>query len=170
MEISKNAIALAGEFAVLSQLYMRGFDANLTLGNTKRVDILASYPDLDRMFKLEVKTSFNGKPSHSKMFGHTLSWVMSKKHESITDPNLFYCFVNIARETNRFDFYIVPSAIVADYVRAQHQYWLDATAIDHRKGVDTDIRRFRLGVDETEYSIETPLEGDFENNWEILLR
>jgi len=40
--ISKNQISLAGEFAVLSQLALHGFDANLTLGNTKGVDILLS--------------------------------------------------------------------------------------------------------------------------------
>ena len=38
--ISRSQISLAGEFAVLSQLSLRGFDANLTLGNTKNVDIL----------------------------------------------------------------------------------------------------------------------------------
>jgi hypothetical protein len=40
--ISKNQVSLAGEFAVLSQLALRGFDANMTLGNTKGVDILVS--------------------------------------------------------------------------------------------------------------------------------
>ena len=39
-KISHNQVSLAGEFAVLSQLALRGYDANLTLGNTKGVDIL----------------------------------------------------------------------------------------------------------------------------------
>ena len=52
-----NSIALAGEFATLSQLALRGYDANLTLGNTKNVDILVSDPESGRMNKLEVKTS-----------------------------------------------------------------------------------------------------------------
>lgn len=34
--LSNNSIALAGEFAVLSQLTLYGYDANMTLGNTKR--------------------------------------------------------------------------------------------------------------------------------------
>ena len=52
-----NSIALAGEFATLAQLALRGFDANLTLGNTKNVDILVSDPRSGKMYKLEVKTT-----------------------------------------------------------------------------------------------------------------
>ena len=37
-----NRTALAGEFAVLSQLALCGYDANMTLGNTKSVDILVA--------------------------------------------------------------------------------------------------------------------------------
>ena len=43
---SPNSIALAGEFAVLSQLALGGYDANLTLGHTKNVDILDVRPRL----------------------------------------------------------------------------------------------------------------------------
>src|SRR6266568_903518 len=109
MEISKNNISIAGEFAVLAQLALRGIDANLTLGNTKSVDIIASDPSTGKMFKLEVKTTYGAKPTISKLFGHTLNWVMGDKHETITDPNLFYCFVNIEKEANSFRFFIVPS-------------------------------------------------------------
>jgi hypothetical protein len=85
MEISKNNISIAGEFAVLAQLALRGIDANLTLGNTKSVDIIASDPSTGKMFKLEVKTSYDSKPTISKLYGqgHTLNWVMAEKHETI---------------------------------------------------------------------------------------
>src|SRR5215203_3475608 len=124
MKPSKNSISIAGEFAVLSQLALRGIDANLTLGNTKAVDILASNPMNGSMFKLEVKTSYNKKPVFSRLFGRTLSWVMSDKHETTEDPGLFYCFTNIEKSANSFIFFIVPSAIVARYVRESHQFWL----------------------------------------------
>ena len=42
--INTNSISLAGEFAALSQLALRGYDANMTLGRTKSVDILVSNP------------------------------------------------------------------------------------------------------------------------------
>jgi len=54
VEISHNSVAIAGEFAVLSQLVLRGFDANMTLGNTKSVDILVADPLTGNMFKIEV--------------------------------------------------------------------------------------------------------------------
>ena len=122
MKLSRNSISISGEFAVLSQLALRGIDANLTLGNTKSVDIIASDPETGKMFRLEVKTSYNSKPSFSKLFGHTLAWVMGDKHENIVDPNLFYCFVNIEKEAKSFRFFIVPSYVVAKYVKEQHQF------------------------------------------------
>ncbi len=54
---SPKSIPLAGEFATLSQLALRGYDANPTLGNTKNVDILVSDPESGRMYRLEVKTT-----------------------------------------------------------------------------------------------------------------
>ena len=43
-KITRNSVSLAGEFAALSQLALRGYDANMTLGRTKSVDILVSNP------------------------------------------------------------------------------------------------------------------------------
>ena len=140
--ISKNQIALAGEFAALSQLALRGFDANLTLGNAKGVDILVSHPDTASIYRLEVKTHINYRPHHNGTFGHiTASWRMGEKHQSNTDPKLFYCFVSIADNTQLFDFYIVPSAIVAKFVRESHQYWLKTKASRR----DSPTRQFMLG-------------------------
>jgi len=167
---SSNSISLAGEFATLSQLALRGYDANLTLGNTKGVDILVSDPETDRMFKLEVKTSAYRSVSgeagkHSRTFGHVFEWLMSKNHEDIVDPNLFYCFVNITGEKGTsFRFFIVPSGVVAEYVKSQHQYWLDQDA----KHKDTAMRQFRLGIDEGGYPISTPLAKQYEDKWSLL--
>lgn len=78
MSLSKNSVSISGEFAVLPQLALRGIDANLTLGNTKSIDIIACDPKSGQMFKLEVKSSYNNKPSNAKLFGRTLSWIMGK--------------------------------------------------------------------------------------------
>ena len=43
-KINRNSVSLAGEFAALSQLALRGYDANMTPGRTKSVDILVSNP------------------------------------------------------------------------------------------------------------------------------
>ena len=162
-KISKNSVSLAGEFAVLSQLVLRGYDANMTLGHTKGVDILVSDPNSNKMFKVEVKTSFANKPSKSKLFGYTLGWIMSEKHESISDPNLYYCFVNIEKETNVFRFFVVPSTVVAEFVRASHKYWL-SNDVNHK---DTLMRQFMIGLEKGQYQVLIPLAEDYENKWEF---
>jgi hypothetical protein len=162
MPINNNSVALAGEFAVLSQLMLRGYDANLTLGNTKAVDILAAHPATGEMFKLEVKTS-RKKPQQSKMFGYTLGWPMHEKHETISDARLFYVFANFDIDNqNQFRFFIVPSSTVARYVRDQHRQWLQADPT-HK---DQPMRLFRLGVGEPNgYPTLTPRASDYEDKW-----
>ena len=43
-KLGTNSVSLAGEFAVLSQLALRGYVANMTLGRTKGIDILLADP------------------------------------------------------------------------------------------------------------------------------
>lgn len=160
--LSNNSIALAGEFAVLSQLTLYGYDANMTLGNTKSVDILVADPETGRMFKIEVKTHYRDNAYKSRMFGNTFDWMMSEKHETIVDPNLFYIFVNISSE-QVFRFFVVPSSIVASYVREQHQYWLSTKTEES----DTNLRRFRIGLENDGYPIDTPLAVDYESKWDF---
>ena len=155
-KLQKNTISLAGEFAVLSQLALRGIDANLTLGNTKSVDILASNPATGSMFRIEVKTS---KITSTKM-PNTLSWIMGSKHEKIIDPNLYYCFVTIHLKTNSFRFFVVPSREVAGYVTASHSHWLEKGNV-----VDNVIRNFRITADEGTLEVPTPLASKYENAW-----
>lgn len=166
-KISSNSVSLAGEFAVLSQLALRGYDANMTLGHTKGVDILVSEPTNHQMYQLEVKTNFQNsrnKPSNSKLFGHSVSgWIMNEKHETIIAPNLFYCFVNISKDTNIFKFYIVPSEAVAQYVKESHALWLKAD----KKHNDGPMRLFRIGLKGETYKIATPTVENYENNWEF---
>lgn len=165
-ELSNNNIALAGEFAVLSQLALRGYNANMTLGNTKSVDILLTDPNTGKMFKIEVKTHYRNTPTHSKLFGHTLGWIMSQKHETIIDPNLFYVFVNITNDTGVFRYFVVPSEKVAIYVKEQHELWLNTGA--KQLNGETLMRKFRIGLEDTGYEIYTPLAKDYENMWNIL--
>jgi hypothetical protein len=162
--LSKNSVALAGEFAVLSQLALRGFDANMTLGNTKAVDILAAHPTDGRVLKIEVKTAFGNKPARSKLFGYHLGWVVSEKNERIEEPHLFYCFVSIDRSSYQCRFFIIHSSLVACYVRDQHQYWLRDPEQHH---VDNPIRVFRIGLDEERYPVHTPLAKTHENCWDF---
>lgn len=156
---------------MLSQLALRGYDANMTLGHTKSVDILVSHPKTKKMFQLEVKTNYQNsrnKPSQSKVFGKSVSgWIMKKAHEQIVAPNLFYCFVNIGKNTNLFRFYIVPSRLVAEYVKGEHSYWLKMKKKEGKKVKDTDMRIFRIGLKGEEYKVQTPTAEEYEDNWDF---
>jgi hypothetical protein len=171
----RNSVSLAGEFAVLSQLALRNYDANMTLGRTKSVDILVADPDSGRMFKLEVKTKLRDSKkefSESKIFGRVVGdWLMSQKHETIDDPSLFYCFVIIwkprKKETKKSRFFIVPNNVVARYVRNQHRLWLAQKKKPSSKAKETKLREFRIGLKGYKYAVETPLDERYEDNWDF---
>lgn len=166
MDLSNNSISLAGEFAVLSQLALRGFDANMTLGHTKSVDILVAHQQTGKMAKVEVKTHHRATTTHSKLFGHTISWVMGDKNENIIDSQLFYVFVTFL--TNKdFRFFVVPSLVVANYVKEEHQYWRSSR---NNQVEITSMRSFRIGLDLDGYPINTPLASEYEDKWELLLK
>jgi hypothetical protein len=170
-KLNPNSVSLAGEFAVLSQLALRGYDANMMLGRTKGVDILVSHPKTNKMFQLEVKTNFQNsrnKPSISKVHGKSVSgWIMKKRHEDIVSPSLFYCFVNIGKNTNLFRFYIVPSKLVAQYVKDEHAHWLKEKRNEGKKVMDSDMRIFRIGLRREKYRVKTPTAEKYENNWDF---
>lgn len=168
-KLNKNSVSLAGEFAVLSQLALRGYDANMTLGRTKSVDILVSHPDTGKMFKLEVKTNYKSSRSaggSSRLFGKYISaWIMNEKHEGLIEPDLFYCFVNINQEGQTFRFFVVPSKVVAEYVKKQHKLWLDEKETHSR---ENKMRTFRIGLKSEKYPVLTPTVEEYENKWDLL--
>ena len=171
--ILPNSVGLAGEYAVLSQLLLRGFEAGLTLGNTKSIDILAYHPKTGRHYEIEVKTNLKSRKadsSKSRLFGEIISdWQMNKKHEKVSKRSLFYCFVNINREHSDgghydFRFFVVPSRLVAKYVKEEHQLWLDESK--HHK--DSDRRVFRIGMSSgRKVGIATPQAKKYEDNWDF---
>jgi len=93
--IPRNSVSLAGEFAALSQLMVRGYVASMTLGNTKSIDILVFDPKTKKSFQVEVKANFehrNG-PTDSKLFGKFITdWQMNAKHEKDFRPEFILLF------------------------------------------------------------------------------
>ncbi len=148
MILDKSQIGLAGEYYVLAQLTARGFIATLTLGNTKGIDILVTNQEINKLFKVEVKTTILP-PSREKLFHNnkeTYHWAMSKKHEKINDEKLIYCFVYIEEDKDILPkFFIVPSKEVARYVKWQHNKWLKSRTNEVQ---ETDMRRFRIEIDD----------------------
>ena len=154
IELDNSLVGIAGEFYVLSQLALRGYVATLTFGNTKSVDILVANQELNRMFKVEVKTTIK-KVGRDLLFSKDpiYKWTMSKKHEEIRDKNLVYCFVHIGDFDSLPQFFIVPSLEVAEYIAWQHQHWMNETG-----GKDSDMRVFR---------VEQSDPNAYRNNWSV---
>ena len=172
---NKNQIALAGEYATLSQLALHEFDASMTLGNTKSIDILINKPGTNKFIRMEVKTTTQKKEKYSGDFGKVYEWTMNAKHEEIRDNYLFYCFVKLADDYKNHKFFIVPAKIVAQYVKKEHKFWLKGKS--HKKNCikrkNNEMRTFRLGFKDYKenkgYKIEkTPLVETYENRWDYL--
>lgn len=124
---------VAGEYLVAGELSRRGYIASITLRNTRGIDILVSNADATRQIGIQVKARQ----------GHRPEWVLNEKAESFASETLFYVFVNLKDLTERPDFYIVPSKVVADFVRNDHRTWLDTPGKRGQVHKDNPVRQFR---------------------------
>ena len=154
-------VALACEFFTLAQLALRGYIGTLTLGHTKQVDILVSNPKTRKMFRVEVKTASKG-PYKMKMFGENYEWIMDEKHEGISDPDLYYCFVFLRSPNELPKFFIVPSEEVAKYCKREYDYWVK---LPRKKEVKkTPMRTFRIGLNKESHGLSIE---KYENRWDF---
>lgn len=150
----------SGTYAVLAQLAIRGIDAKLIKEGSNKSVINIDLPEAVKSLRLIVRTRYKQKAVRSKLFGYTIPWRMVDADEEVSNPTLFYCFVSIAEEAKSFRFFIVPSQIVAKYVKEQHRYWLMKN-----NGNVSRVRNFRFGLDQLGYQIETLYYKDYEDNW-----
>lgn len=125
----------AGEHYVMSELLRRGMIAALAPAGVPNCDIVVTDAIGDRLFAVQVKTR-RGK-------GSDRGWHMGKKHEALTSPTLFYCFVDFAMGTAEPPFtYVVPAAVVAQTLRECHAAWLAQPGAKGQAHNDSDFRRF----------------------------
>ncbi|RMD61095.1 aspartate ammonia-lyase [Candidatus Parcubacteria bacterium] len=132
-KLPKGLTGVAGEYFVAAELSRLGYVASITLRNTKGIDILVSNATATRQIAIQVKANQGNKPE----------WVLNKKAESFYSDNLFYVFVNLKSPDERPDFYIVPSKVVANFVRADHQNWLETPGKSGQPHKDNPVRKFR---------------------------
>jgi len=66
---------------------------------------------------------------------------VSAKHESMSEDNLFYCFVDFEPEFPTV--YVVPSSVVADGLREDHKIWLATPGRNGQAHNDHGMRRLR---------------------------
>ena len=125
----------AGEHFVMSELLRRGMIAALAPAGVPNCDILVTDDIGDRLCAIQVKTR-RGK-------GSDRGWHMSKKHEALVSPALFYCFVDFAIGASAAPFtYIVPAPVVAETLAECHRAWLMLPGAKGQAHNDSDFRRF----------------------------
>lgn len=131
-QFQKALVGPAGEHYVLFRLYQQGFLASLAPPGSPTVDVLVLSPDETIIASLQVKT---------RTYGRDQGWHMSKKHEDIVAPRLFYAFVDLEPELPVT--YIIPSNVVASAVSQSHRAWLTTPGRGGRPHRDHDLRRIQ---------------------------
>jgi hypothetical protein len=136
----------AGVMFVAAELCRRGLIALPTARNTEGVDLVVSEPMGGKAVSIQVKTS---QASIKK-------WLLSKKHESIASPNLFYVFVNLGSPGEVPEYHVVPSRVVARTIARGHVNWLATLGRGGQSHNDTSLRAF------------WDFEAKYRDNWAIL--
>ena len=130
---NKNTVSIgnAGEYFVAGELERRGFTVAVPMSNVKDFDILAIDRQTYKQFAIQVKTTAYKQKK----------WTLSQKSENLMGDNILYFFVSL----NEFDapeYHIVPSKIVVQTIKADHQKWLNTPGKKGQSHKDTTIRNF----------------------------
>jgi len=126
----------ASQFYVAGELCRRGYSAVVTLGNTPNTDILCSNLEGTRFVHIQVKTFRPGDRTCSvglkaeKDFGDKFFWVLG----GIPEPN--------ARTD--FEYFIIPSKIMAKNVSKAHQLWLKTPGEKGQAHKENKVRTVHL--------------------------
>ncbi len=124
---------VSGEYFVAAELSKRGYIASITLRNSKGVDILCSNSNATKSVGIQVKTNRGSKRS----------WILNQKAENYYADNLFYVFVNLNDNEKHPDFFVVPSKIVAKYIKEHHENWLKMPGKKGQPHKDSSMRQFK---------------------------
>ncbi len=133
MKSSSQLAGVAGEYFVAAELSRRGFVASITMRNSPGIDILAT--DI----KAKETVTIQCKPSTSS----TKGWILSEKAEDFIPKNHFYVFVRLGEKDDHPSYHIVPSKVVAKYVKTRHSAWLKGKKPNGGQRKDSAMRKFR---------------------------
>jgi len=128
-KVSNILVGVSGKYFVATELSRRGYIASITLRNTKGIDIVATNENGNKSVNIQVKTTSKVK-----------WWLLSKKHETIRDKNIFYVFVHLNENNELPIFHIVPSRYVARRVKSGHKKWLETPGRNGQMHNDSNMR------------------------------
>ncbi|MGE4107732.1 MAG: hypothetical protein AB7F66_10995 [Bacteriovoracia bacterium] len=131
-KISSGLSGVAGEYSVAAELCRRGYLACITLRNAKGVDILATNATATTTAAIQVKSNQD----------YRKYWLLNKKAEDLVGSNFFYVLVNLGTESRYPEFHVVPSKVIAEFIKRDHQTWLKTPGKKGQARQDTTMRKF----------------------------
>ena len=133
---SSTILGAAAEHYVMCQLLRRNMIAALAPAGVPDADIVVSDRLGSSLAAVQVKAR--------RDIGSDGGWHMKKKHEDISRPLLFYCFVDFGKNlADAPQCWVVPSAKVATTVAEMHQAWLSRPGKKGQARNNSDFRRLR---------------------------
>jgi hypothetical protein len=154
----KSSRGNASQFFIAGELCRRGYSAVVTMGNTPNTDILCSNLQGTKFVHIQVKTFVPGNRTCSvgmkaeKDFGKNFFWVLG----GIPKPN-----------TNKmFEYFIIPSSVMAKNVRAIHELWLHTPGKKGQKHKDNKVRTVHLPPYKSQYGNFNILK--YRERWDLI--
>ncbi len=147
----------ASQFFVAGELCRRGYSAVVTLGNTPNTDILCSNLAGTRFVHIQVKTFIPGNRTCNvglkavKSFGNNFFWVLG----GIPQP----------KSEKLFEYYIIPSAVMAAHVLQSHQKWLAEPGSQGHVRKDSNVRTVHLPPYKSYSGWDV---AEFRNRWDLI--
>jgi hypothetical protein len=126
----------ASQFFVAGELCRRGYAAVVTLGNTPNTDILCSNLAGTHFVHIQVKTFKPGIKTCS----------VGQKAERDFGSNFFWVLGGIPTPSSDrpFEYYIIPSSVMAYNVAAAHKKWLADPGVRQQARKDSLVRTVHL--------------------------
>lgn len=169
-KVPKSLVGACGVFHAAAELSRRGWIAMPTIRNTEGIDIVAVRSG--KTANIQVKTNSYGKAR----------FPMRTKNETLVAPNIFYILVTLKDEGKRPDFYVVPSKIVAEYIKQAHQIFVNLppkVKLERHKGKSikeirkkSTMRLFPVTRNDVLGKMPEKLRSikieDYKDKWEIL--
>lgn len=129
-----------------AELERRGFTVALPLSNVKDFDLLAIHRPTNRQIAVQVKTTRHNKKE----------WVLRESNENLINEHFFYIFVTLSG-LEQPEYHIVPSAVLAEYLKSEYEKWIHAPGKNGKQHQDTSIRIFK------------DYEDHYLDRWDILI-
>lgn len=102
---------MRGVYLVAAEIAARNLIVSPTSRSAAGADLLVTDESCMRAFSVQVKTNSGLKPF----------WLVGKKAQELSSPSHRYVFVNIAKDGQDHEYFVVPSKFVADNVTVRER-------------------------------------------------